>query len=143
MTTTASSAVSVPAAPNRSRLSAIASWTLTGLAVAFLGFDSVMKLAQLDSAIEVSAQLGFDASDVLVLGVIELVCLIVYLIPTTAILGAVLWTGYLGGAIAIHVQHHNPLFSHVLFPTYIALMLWGGLWLRETRLRALFPLRRS
>ena len=66
----------------------------------------------------------------------------IYLIPSTAVLGAVLLTGYLGGAISLHVRVANPLFSHILFPTYIAALLWAGLYLREPRLRALLPIRR-
>ena len=67
----------------------------------------------------------------------QLACLILYLVPRTAPLGAVLWTGYLGGAIATHVRVGNPLFSHTLFPIYVAAMLWGGLWLRDARVRRL------
>ena len=69
---------------------------------------------------------------------IQLACLVVYLVPRTAVLGAVLWTGYLGGAIATHVRVENPLFTHVLFPVYVAALLWGGLWLRVPALRAIF-----
>jgi hypothetical protein len=69
------------------------------------------------------------------------VCLALYLVPRTSVLGAILLTGYLGGAIATHVRVDNPLFSHVLFPVYVAALLWGGVYLREPRLRALVPLR--
>jgi DoxX-like protein len=79
---------------------------------------------------------------VLWIGLIELVCLVLYLLPRTGVLGAVLLTGYLGGAIATHVRIGSPLFSHVLFPVYVALVLWGGLYIRETRLRELVPFRR-
>jgi hypothetical protein len=75
------------------------------------------------------------------LGVLELICLVVYVIPHTSILGAILWTGYLGGAIAAQVRIGSPLFSTTLFPVYVALLIWGGLYLREDRLRALIPLR--
>lgn len=68
--------------------------------------------------------------------------LVIYLIPQTSVLGAILWTGYLGGAIATHVRVGSPLFTHVLFPIYVALLLWGGLWLRDDRLRVLLPIRR-
>jgi hypothetical protein len=78
---------------------------------------------------------------VLVIGVIELVCLVLYLVPQTSVLGALLLTGYLGGAIATHVRVGSPLMSHTLFPIYVALMVWGGLYLREGRLRALLPFR--
>jgi hypothetical protein len=125
----------------RARAAVIGGWTLQALAVAFLAFDSVIKVAQVGAALEGSAALGFDASHVLVLGIVELTLLVLYVVPSTAILGAVLWTGYLGGAIATHFRLNNPLFSHVLFPIYVAAMLWGGLWLRDARLRSLFPLR--
>ena len=88
-----------------------------------------------------TVQLGYPESVVFGLGVVQLVCLVVYLVPRTAVLGAVLWTGYLGGAIATHVRLGNPLFSHVLFPVYVAAMLWLGLWLRDAQLRAVVPLR--
>jgi hypothetical protein len=119
-------------------------WTgrvLSSLAVLFLLFDAVGKLARPQAVIDGTTQLGFPTSVILPLGILQLVCLILYLIPRTSVLGALLWTGYLGGAIATHVRMGNPLFSHILFPTYIAALLWLGLWLRETRVRALLPLR--
>jgi hypothetical protein len=119
-------------------------WTgvvLSSLAVLFLLMDATMKLLRLPAAVQGTKQLGYPENVVFVLGVIQLVCLILYLVPRTAVLGAILWTGYLGGAVATHVRVGNPLFSHILFPTYVAALLWGGLWLREQRLRALVPLR--
>jgi hypothetical protein len=86
-------------------------------------------------------QLGYPVSRALALGVIELLCLAVYLVPRTSVLGAVILTGYLGGAIASHVRVGNPLFSHVLFPIYIAAMLWGGLYLRDARVRSIISAR--
>ena len=115
--------------------------TLSALAVLFLLFDATIKLLQLPVAVEGTKKLGYPANVVFVLGVIQLICLIVYLVPRTAVLGAILWTGYLGGAVATHVRVADPLFSHILFPTYVAALLWGGLWLREPRLRALVPVR--
>jgi len=109
----------------------------SGIAVLFLAFDGVFKLAASDAAASASAQLGWSASGLLQLGVIELACLAAYLVPRTAVLGAVLWTGYLGGAIATHLRVGDPLFSHTLFPLYVAALLWGGLWLRDRRVRAL------
>lgn len=117
-------------------------WTLRGLAVAFLAFDVTIKLLQHPMAIEGTTVLGYPADAVLTIGLIELVCLVLYLVPSTSVFGALLFTGYLGGAIATHVRLGNPLFSHVLFPIYVALFLWGGLYLQEPRLRALIPLRR-
>ena len=114
---------------------------LTVLPVLFLVFDSVIKFTGLPVVSESMAQLGYPANAALTIGIIEVACLALYLIPQTSVLGAVILTGYLGGAIATHVRVGNPLFSHVLFPTYIAAFLWAGLFLREQRLRALLPLR--
>ena len=119
-----------------------AGWVVSALGMLFMAFDASMKLLQLPVAVEGTTSLGYPAHVVSTLGVVQLVCLIVYAIPRSAVLGAILWTGYLGGAVATHVRIENPLFSHILFPTYVALMFWGGLWLREPRLRALVPLRR-
>ena len=114
---------------------------LSGLAVAFLIFDSVIKFTDMPIVRQSMIELGYPADAALIIGTIEIVCLAFYLLPRTSVLGVVLLTGYLGGAIATHVRVGNPLFSHVLFPTYIAALLWGGLFLREQRLRVLLPLR--
>jgi len=115
---------------------------ITGLAVLFLIFDMAMKFLALPQAVQGTAELGWPAHHLLTLGLIQLVCLVIYLIPRTAPLGAVLWTGYLGGAIATHLRIDNPLFSHILFPIYIAALVWGGLYLRDPRVRALLrPIR--
>jgi hypothetical protein len=90
---------------------------------------------------EAFVKLGYPTSLAVPIGIVLLVCVVIYVIPRTSVLGAILLTGYLGGAIATHVRVGDPLFSHVLFPTYVALLLWGGLYLREDRLRALIPLR--
>jgi len=118
-----------------------AGYVLTGLVAAFLTFDTVMKLLQLAPAVQGTTELGYPAGTVVVIGAIELVCLVLYLIPPTSVLGALLLTGYLGGAIATHVRVGSPLPTHTLFPVYVALMVWGGLYLRESRLRALLPFR--
>lgn len=125
--------------------SAGAVWTarvLTGVPVLFLLFDTVIKLAQIEPVIDSFHALGYPASLALAIGVLELLCLGLYLVPATAVLGAVVLTGYLGGAIATHVRVESPLFTHVLFPVYVAVLLWGGLFLREPRLRQLLPARR-
>jgi hypothetical protein len=127
------------------RISRKALWggrVASGLAVAFLLFDASMKVLQPPAAVEGTVTLGYPASILFSLGVIQLLCLSAYVIPPTAVLGAVLWTGYLGGAIATHVRVGNPLFTHVLFPIYVAALLWGGLWLRDPAVRAVLPLRR-
>lgn len=115
---------------------------LSGLAVLFLLFDITIKLMASPEAIEGTSALGWPPELLLPLGIIESICLVVYLVPRTAPFGAVLWTGYLGGAIATHLRVGNPLFSHVLFPVYVAVLIWGGLYLRDTRVRALLaPIR--
>ena len=110
---------------------------ISGLAVLFLTFDLVMKFLVTPEAVEASAALGWQMDNVPILGMIEIVCLALYLIPRTAPLGAILWTGYLGGAIATHLRVDNPLFSHTIFPIYVAAFIWGGLYLRDARVRAL------
>lgn len=114
---------------------------LSGLAVAFLLFDASIKVASHPEAISGTASLGYPAHLVFAIGALELALLALYLVPRTAVLGAVLWTGYLGGAIATHVRVESPLFSHVLFPTYVAALLWGGLYLRDARVRAMLAPR--
>ena len=116
---------------------------LTVLVTLFLTFDTVLKVMAMAPAVQGTTELGYPAATVTWIGVIELVCLALYLAPRTAVLGAVLLTGYLGGAVATHVRVGNPLLSHTLFPLYVAAMLWGGLYLRERRLHALLPFRRS
>ena len=116
---------------------------MSGLVALFLLFDSMVKLVKLPIAVEGTTQLGYPDDTVVGIGVALLVCLVVYLIPRTAIFGAILLTGYLGGAIATHVRVGSPLFSHVFFPIYVALLVWGGVFLRCPRLRALIPVQRS
>ena len=90
---------------------------------------------------EAFVRLAYPETKIIGIGVLLIVCTIIYLIPRASIFGAILLTGYLGGAISTHVRVNDPLFSHVLFPAYIALLLWVGLYLREPRLRALIPLK--
>ena len=116
-------------------------WTgriMSALAILFLLFDTVGKLLRLAPFVEGTTQLGYPASVVLGIGVLELLCLVGYLIPRTSILGAVMLTGYLGGAVATHVRVGSPLFTHILFPVYVGVLIWGGLYLRDPRLRGLF-----
>ena len=115
---------------------------LTVLVALFLTFDTVMKVLALAPAVKGTAELGYPAASVVWIGAIELVCLVLYLVPRTSVLGALLLTGYLGGAVATHVRVESPLLTHTLFPLYIGAMLWGGLFLRERRLHALLPIRR-
>jgi DoxX-like family len=115
---------------------------MSGLAVLFLLFDATIKVLRVPDAVVGTTQLGYPESVIVPLGVLQLLLLVIYLIPQTSVLGAILWTGYLGGAIATHVRVGSPLFTHVLFPIYVALLLWGGLGLRDDRLRVLLPIRR-
>jgi hypothetical protein len=120
-------------------------WTgriLTGIAVLFLLFDSIIHILKPAPVVEGFAKLGFPLSTSVTLGVIELACIILYLIPRTAVFGAILLTGYLGGAIATQLRVGAPLFSNTLFPIYVALLIWGGLYLRNERVRTLIPLQR-
>ena len=114
---------------------------LSGLAVLFLAFDAVGKLAKPTPVVAGTLQLGYPESVIVPLGLIQVACLVAYLVPRTTVLGAVLWTGYLGGAVATHVRVGSPLLTHTLFPIYVAIFLWLGLWLRDGRLRAVLPLR--
>lgn len=124
----------------RSSTSLKVGYALTGFAALFLAFDTVLKLLVLEPAVQTTTELGYPASTVFWIGVIELVCLVLYLVPRTAVLGAILFVGYLGGAVATHVRVGNPMVSHTLFPIYIAVLLWGGLYLRDARLRQLLAL---
>lgn len=132
---TAISAAALPHVPGRA-----ARWVArvtAGIAVLFLAMDAAMKIFFLDKAIASGPDLGFSASSIYGIGLLEAVLLALYLVPRTAPLGAVLWTGYLGGAIATHVRVGNPLFSHTLFPIYVAILLWLPLYLRDARVRGL------
>ena len=122
---------------------AIVGYGLTALVALFLTFDTVLKVLKLAPAVEATTGLGYPIDSVIWIGVTELVCLILYLLPSSSVLGAVLLTGYLGGAVATHVRAASPLVSHTLFPVFVGLALWGGLYLRESRLRDLLPLRRT
>jgi len=130
-----------------SNISGAARWSgraLSGVVILFLLFDGGMKLLPLQIVTETMDKMGYGASDGLArsLGIITIVCTLLYAVPPTSILGAILLTGYLGGAIASHVRIDSPLFTHTLFGLYLGLMLWGGLWLRDGRLRSLLPFRR-
>jgi len=118
-------------------------WTgrvLSALSALFLFFDGAMKLPKPDFVVDATVQLGYSESVILPLGVILLVCTVLYVVPRTSVLGAILLTGYLGGAVASHVRHEDGLFA-VLFPVIFGALLWGGLVLRDTRLRSLVPWR--
>jgi DoxX-like family len=115
---------------------------ISAFAVLFLIFDSVIKVLSMAPAVDSTTQLGYPAGLVVGIGILELACLAVYVFPRTAVLGAILLTGYLGGAIATQLRAGSPLFS-IIFPVIVGALVWGGLFLREERLRALIPLRSS
>lgn len=124
-------------AGSRTPRAVIAGRIISGIGVVLLTLDMSMKLFGVKEALDGTVQLGYPIGMVLPLGLLQLTCLILYLIPRTAPLGALLMTGYLGGAVATHVRLGNPMFTHILSPVYFAVILWGGLYLRDPRVRAI------
>ena len=121
----------------------IAGWVLSGLIALFLlGASAPPKFMRMDAALDAMTVVGWPAKYLLLLGCIEAGCVILFLVPRTALLGAVLTTGLLGGALAANLRVDNPLFSHTLFSVYLGLALWVALWLRDERVRKVFPLLR-
>ena len=115
---------------------------LSALAILFLAFDTAIKLAGMSVVAETLSSLGYPADIGFTIGVVELVCLVLYAVPRTAVLGAILLTALFGGGIATHIRVGSPLFTHILFGVYIGLFVWGGLYFRSDRLRELLPLAR-
>lgn len=115
-------------------------WIISGLVAAFTLFDAIMKFAKPKPVIDAFARTGWPVELSSTVGAILLVCTILYMIPKTSVLGAILLTGYLGGAVATNLRLQNPLFSYTLFPVYFGVMAWIGLWLRERKLGVAFPL---
>ena len=130
------------AAPAQGKVQTIAGWTLTGLFTAFMVMDVGMKLARLPIVEETGQQLHLPAGSGLPIGIVEAVIVILYLVPRTSVLGVVLITALMGGTAGVHLVNGNPWPSHILFGPYLAVFAWGGLWLRDARLRLLFPIRR-
>jgi len=124
-----------------SRKSLWAGRIMTALPLLFLLIDGAAKLAKPAPVVEGTVKLGYSETVIIPLGIVLLSCTILYAIPRTSVLGAILLTGYLGGAVATHVRVGDPLFTHILFPVYLGVLIWGGLYLRDGRLRALIPLR--
>lgn len=119
-----------------------AGYSLSGLVILFMLMDVTMKLAQLPVVLETTVQLGWPATTVTSVGLVLLACTALYAYPRTSVLGAILLTAYLGGAVATHARIGSPLFSHTLFGVYVGFMLWGALYLRDDRIRALVPYSR-
>lgn len=124
--------------PSKGRI--VAAWVISGLVGAFCLLDAVMKFLKPQAVAVAFARTGWSLHLSVTLGVILLTCTMLYMIPRTAVLGAILPRGYLGGAVATNLRSENPLFSNTLFSVYIGILLWIGLWLRESRLRLVFPL---
>jgi hypothetical protein len=117
------------------------SYMLSGLVILFMLSDSIMKFVKTPEVIEGTLALGYGEEHLPLLGGLALLSTLLYSIPRTAVLGAILLTGYFGGAMATHVRLNNPLFTHILFTVYLGIFMWGGLWLRSKNLRVLFPLQ--
>jgi hypothetical protein len=118
-----------------------AGYIISGLPVLFLLLDSIGKFFMPAPVVEGTVALGYSTSVIIPLGITLLICTMLYVFPKTSVLGAILLTGYLGGAVATHVRVGNSLFGHILFPVYLGIMLWLGLYFRESRLKELLPLR--
>ncbi|HMM80664.1 MAG TPA: DoxX family protein [Pyrinomonadaceae bacterium] len=114
---------------------------ISALPILFLLMDAVGKFVKPEPVVSGTIALGYNESVILPLGIALLVCTILYAVPQTTILGAILLTGYLGGAVATHVRIGNPVFTHMLFPVYLGIMIWLGIYLRDIRVRSLVPFR--
>jgi O-antigen/teichoic acid export membrane protein len=127
----------------RPRWQAILGRVMSGLLVAFLVFDGAIKMVPIAPVTETLMALGYSGDPTLArsIGVVTLACALLYAIPRTSVLGAILLTGLLGGAIATHLRVGSPVFSHLLFGVYLGLMAWGGLYLRSEAVRKMIPLR--
>lgn len=126
-----------------SRAASRTGWVLSGILILFLVVDGAIKLVPIQIVLDTMAELGWpaDPAKARILGILTLGCTVLYAVPRTSVLGAILLTGYLGGAMATHMRIDNPLFSHLLFGLYLGIIAWAGLWLREPRLRALIPFK--
>ena len=131
--------VAVETHPVTSRTSVAIGWVMSGVLIAFMAFDTVIKLLDLQVVVDTMNQLGIPPSLDRTIGAIELVCLVLYAIPRTSVLGAILFTAIFGGAITSHMRLGDPLFSHTLFGVYVGVLMWLGLWLRDAKLRAVMP----
>jgi hypothetical protein len=114
---------------------------ISGLVVLFMLFDSIIHIMKPAPVLQAFVRLGFPERLSLVIGIILLLCVVLYVIPRTSVLGAILLTGYLGGAVVTNLRAGSSLFGETLFPVYFGMLVWGGLYLRDRRLRALIPLR--
>jgi DoxX-like protein len=118
---------------------------ITGIVMLFMIFDVGIKLIEMEVVRDNMLRLGFplDLAGGFQIGVIEAICLILYIVPRTSVLGAILLTAIMGGAITSHLRIGDPLLTHTLFGVYLGVLIWGGLWLRNPRLRELIPFQPS
>lgn len=128
---------------NRLSAAAWAGRLITGIVVTLLLLDAAGKIAEVAPVVEGTARLGYPPRLVFMIGIVELLCVAAYVVPRSSIAGAVLLTGYLGGAVATHVRVEDPFWTHALAPVYMAVFVWAGLVLRDSRLRVLIPARRT
>lgn len=119
------------------------SYSMSGLVILFMLFDSIMKFVQPANVVEGTIALGYEQQHIAIIGTLGLVSTLLYAFPKTSVLGAILLTGYFGGAVATHLRLNNPLFSHTLFTVYFGILIWGALVLRNQQVAALFPLVKS
>lgn len=122
-------------APSKAKI-----WTghvMAGIVILFMLFDGIFKFFITEEMAKTTPTLGFQLHHLPIMGTLALICTILYIIPRTEVLGAILLTGFWGGAVASHVRLDNPLFSHTLFPVYLAILAWGALWLKSEKLRSL------
>jgi DoxX-like family len=142
MSTLNSTFTLIPTAPSFTAMvpSRAARWTgrvMSTIVALLLGLDALMKLLRVTPVLKASVELGYPAHAMFGIGLVLAICVVAYVIPRTSLLGAVLLTGYLGGAIATHVRVDHPLWTHTLFPIYVAAVIWGGLVLRDSRVRGI------
>lgn len=119
------------------------SYIMSGLVILFMLMDSIMKFVKPKEVIEGTLALGFAEHHIPIIGALGLISTLLYALPRTSVLGAILLTAYFGGAVATHLRLDNPLFTHTLFTVYFGILMWGGLWLRSSKLRELLSLRQS
>jgi hypothetical protein len=142
MTTTSAAHAANTGASAKATSAVRVGWVLTVLVTAFLAFDGVIHILNIAPVVDGARKLGFDPDVMPFIGVLELVCLALYAVPRTSVVGAVLLTGYLGGAFCAQLRIDAPLWSTLLFPVYVGVLVWAGLYLRERRVRELVAGRR-
>lgn len=120
-----------------------ASRIMGGIVILFMLMDSIFKFIQPTEVVEGTLELGFAEHHILVIGILGLISILLYTYPRTSLLGAILLTGYWGGAVATHVRLDNPLFSHILVPVFLGILAWGALWLKDERVRNLIPFKKG